>query len=106
MPESITKPSTIENFMKANTSLRIGADSIKEFHTNLDIIAVAITNESEKAAKAAGRNTIQPGDVKTAITAVTGSTSDLKHLFKQLEKLNAKSTADLSVMIQNWIDAN
>ena len=108
MPEtaSITKPNTVETFMKANTDLRIGADTLKEFQTQLDVIATAITKESEKQAKAANRTTIMPADIKAALMAVTGSTSDLKYLFGQLEKLTAKETADLSTLIQNWISSH
>ena len=64
MSESITKPNTIETFMKANTDLRISADTIKEFQTQIDVIAASITKESEKQAKAAGRSTIMPADIK------------------------------------------
>ena len=104
---SITKPNTVETFMKANTDLRISADTLKEFQTNLDALAGSITKESEKQAKAAGRKKpIMPADIKAAMTAVTGSTSDLQYLFGQLEKLSAKETADLSTLIHNWIGSH
>lgn len=108
MPEalSITKPNTVEAFMKANANLRIAADALKEFQKQLDALALAITKEAAKQAKAAGRTTIMAADVKAAMTAVTGSTSDLPYLFRQLEKLTAKETADLSTLIQNWITAH
>ena len=108
MPEtaSITKPNTVETFMKANTDLRISVDTLKEFQTQLDALATSITKESEKQAKAAGRTTIMPADIKAAMTAVTGSTSDLQYLFGQLEKLTAKETADLSTLIHNWIGSH
>jgi len=108
MPEkaSITKPNTVETFMKANTDLRISVDTLKEFQTQLDALATSITQESEKQAKASGRTTIMPADIKAAMTAVTGSTSDLQYLFGQLEKLTAKETADLSTLIHNWIGSH
>lgn len=108
MPEtvSITKPNTVEVFMKANTDLRIGADTLKEFQKQMDGLALSITKEAGKVAAAAGRTTIMAADVRAAMTAVTGSTSDLPYLFGQLEKLSAKETADLSVLIQNWIAAH
>ena len=108
MPEalSITKPNTIETFMKANTDLRIAAEALKEFQKQLDALALAITKEATKQAKAAGRTTIMAADIKAAMTAVTGSTSDLPYLFRQLEKLTAKETADLSTLIQKWISTH
>jgi histone H3/H4 len=106
MSESITKPNTIETFMKANTDLRISADTIKEFQTQIDVIATSITKESEKQAKAAGRSTIMPADIKSALSNISGSAADLPTLFKQLEKLNAKDTANISAMIQTWLNTH
>ena len=103
---SITKPSTVETFMKANTDLRIAADTLKEFQKQMDALARSITKEAANQATAAGRTTIMAADVKSAMTAVTGSTSDLPYLFRQLEKLTAKETADLSTLIQKWITAH
>ena len=97
MPDkvSITKPNTVETFMKANTDLRISADTLKEFQTRLDDLAGSITKEAEKQAKSSGRTTIMPADIKAAMTAVVGSTSDVSYLFSQLEKLSAKDTATI-----------
>ena len=103
---SITKPSTVETFMKANTDLRIAADALKEFQKQMHALALSITKEAARQATAAGRTTIMAADVKSAMTAVTGSTSDLPYLFRQLEKLTAKETADLSTLIQKWITAH
>lgn len=103
---SITKPNTVETFMKANTDLRISVDTLKEFQTQLDALATSITKEAEKQAKAAGRTTIMPADIKAAMTAVVGSTSDVSYLFSQLEKLSAKDTATMSTFIQNWIGSH
>ena len=100
---SITKPNTVEKFMKANTDLRISVNTLKEFQTQLDALATSVTKESAKQAMASGRTTIMSADIKAALTAVTGSTSDLQFLFGQLEKLGAKETADISILIQNWI---
>ena len=92
--------------MKANTDLRIAADALKEFQKQMDVLALSITKEAARQATAAGRNTIMAADIKAAMTAVTGSTSDLPYLFRQLEKLTAKETADLSTLIQKWIAAH
>ena len=55
MPEalSITKPNTVETFMKANTDLRIAADALKEFQKQLDTLALSITKEAARQATAA-----------------------------------------------------
>ena len=55
MPEalSITKPNTVETFMKTNTDLRIAADALKEFQKQLDTLALSITKEAARQATAA-----------------------------------------------------
>jgi hypothetical protein len=45
-------------------------------------------------------------DVEQAMTSVTGDTSDLPFLFKQIEKLNARDTADLAALIRAWVDSH
>ena len=40
------------------------------------------------------------------MTDVTGSTSDLAFLFKQIEALDAKETVNLSEMINKWVEAH
>jgi histone H3/H4 len=103
---SITKPNTVETFMKANSTLRIGSDTISFFLTQLDTLSEAITKAAEANAKKENRTTIMPDDIKAALTSVTGSTSDLPYLFKQLENLTAKDTATISELIQKWIDTH
>lgn len=103
---SITKQNTVESFMKANSSLRIGSDATSFFLDQLNILSEAVVKAAEANARKENRNTIMAIDVKVALTSVTGSTSDLPYLFKQLEALTAKDTAILSEMIQKWIDAH
>ena len=103
---TITKLNTVESFMKANSTLRIGTDAISILFDQLNTISEAITKAAEANAKKENRTTIMSADVKLAITSVIGSTSDLPFLFKQLENLSAKDTAILSETIQKWIDTH
>ena len=105
MPKpGITKQTTVETFMKAHSTLRVGTDAVACFLDQLNTLSAAIVKAAEANAKKEGRTTIMAPDVKAAITVVTGSTSNLPFLFKQLEVLTAKDTADLSDLIQKWID--
>ena len=92
--------------MKANSSLRVGAEAVSYFLDQLNILCEAITKAAEANAIKDNRTTIMSVDVKAAITSTTGSTSDLPYLFKQLETLTAKDTATMSELIQKWIDAH
>lgn len=102
----ITKPNTIESFIKANSALRVGVDAVSCFLELLNALSETVVKAAEANAKQAGRTTIMASDVVIAMTSATGSTSDLPFLFKQLEHLSAKDTADLSDLIQKWIDTH
>ena len=92
--------------MKAYATLRVGADAITCLIDRLNVLAAAIVKAAEANAKKENRTTIMAPDIQAAISTVTGSTSDLPFLFKQLEALTAKDTAALSDLIQKWIDAH
>jgi histone H3/H4 len=107
MPKpGITKPNTVESFIKANSALRVGVDAVSCFLELLNALSETIVKGAETNAKQEGRTTIMTADVKVAMTSATGSTSDLPFLFKQLEHLSAKDTAALSDLIQKWIDTH
>jgi len=103
---TVTKLNTVEAFMKANSTLRIGTDAVSLLFDQLNTISESITKAAEANAIKENRTTIMSADVKVAITSVIGSTSDLPFLFKQLENLSAKDTATLSETIQKWIEAH
>ena len=107
MPKpGITKPNTVESFIKANSDLRVGVDAVACFLELLNALSETVVKDAEANAKQEGRTTIMAVDVAVAMTSATGSTSDLPFLFKQLEHLSAKDTADLATLIQKWIDTH
>ncbi len=102
----ITKPNTVEAFFKANSTLRVGVDAVSCLLNQINTFSTTVVKAAEAKAKLEGRTTIMAADVNTAMTSATGSTSDLTSLFKQLEHLSAKDTADLATLIQTWIDTH
>ncbi|MDP2874867.1 MAG: hypothetical protein Q8O00_01705 [Holophaga sp.] len=86
--------------------MRVGVDAVSCFLDQLNTLSTGIVKAAEANAKQEGRTTIMAADVNTAMTSATGSTSDLAFLFKQLEHLSAKDTADLATLIQTWIDTH
>lgn len=102
----ITKKTTIETFMKAHADMRVGVDAIAEFLGRLNDLSASIVKAAAANARAEGRTTIMAPDITKAMSSVTGSTSDLPFLFKQLEALDAKDTATLAEMIQTWLNAH
>ncbi len=107
MPKpSITKANTVETFTKALADLRVGKDAVSYFLERLNILAEAVVKSAETNAKTEKRKTIMAKDIEVAMTDVTGSTSDLAFLFKQIEALDAKETVNLSEMINKWVEAH
>ena len=103
---AITKANTVETFMKAKAELRIGKDAVSCFLERLNTLAEAVVKSAEANAVKADRKTIMAKDIEAAMTDVTGSTADLAFLFKQIEALSAKDTANLSELINKWIETH
>lgn len=107
MPKpDITKPNTVESFVKANSTLRVSSDAITQFILQLNTLSETVVKAAETHAKQEDRTTIMANDVNTAMASVIGSATDLPSLFKQIERLNAKDTANLSMMIQKWLETH
>ena len=107
MPNSmITKANTVGTFIKAHAKLRVGKSAITALLNQLNTLSIEIVKEAETNAMQHDRKTIMTSDIKEAVTIVTGSTSDLPFLFKQIENLNAKDTAALSELIKNWVGSH
>lgn len=102
----ITKVNTIEQFIKSNSELRVSNETVKLFLNFLNDISLEIVKQSETSARQSNRNTIMEEDIKKSVSDVIGSTGDINFIFKQIEKLNAKDTAKLSELIQNWLKSN
>ena len=96
--------------MKAHATLRVGVDAVAALVNQLNLLSADIVKAAEANAKQQARTTILAADITAAMTTITititGSTSDLPFLFKQLEALNAKDTADLAALIQKWVDSH
>ncbi len=92
--------------MKARSDLRVGAGAVAFFFDQLNAMSEAVVKTAEATAKQDARTTIMLSDIKAAMSTITGSTSDLPFLFKQLENLTAKDTANLAELIQKWIDTH
>ena len=86
--------------------MRVGVDAVSCFLELLNALSETVVKAAETNAKQEGRTTIMASDIKTAMTSTTGSTSELPFLFKQLEALTAKDTANLADLIQKWLDTH
>ncbi|MFZ2958818.1 MAG: hypothetical protein WA705_18205 [Candidatus Ozemobacteraceae bacterium] len=92
--------------MKTQSKMRVNADVVSFFLDQLNALSEAVVKAAADTAKQDARTTIMLSDIQAAMGTITGSTSDLPFLFKQLEALTAKDTANLAELIQKWIDTH
>lgn len=107
MPKpTITKTNTVETFIKETTGMRVKKDAVDYFFDRLCILSQKVVQIAHDSAKKEDRSTIMLRDIQLGMPDFTGPSSDLALLFKQIENLPAKDTADLSELIQKWIDTH
>lgn len=107
MPKpTITKTNTVETFIKEATGMRVKKDAVDYFFDQLCILSEKVVKTAQDTANKEDRSTIMLRDMQLGMADFTGSSSDLAFLFKQLEKLSAKDTADLSQLIQKWVESH
>ncbi len=102
----IIKQNAAEAFFKARATLRVDADAVPCFLEMFNALSEAAVEGAEANAKRGGRTSIMGGDVVKAMTSAAAPTLDLPVLFKQIEHLNAKNTADMTTLIQNWFNTH
>ena len=105
---SITKPTTVELFIKARTDLRLDAGATTTFIAAIDQLAEAVVLKSATLAKAEARTTLLERDVVAGFQSVVGTpgqTVDPEALFRELDKLTTDELAKVINLIQAWLDA-
>ena len=99
---ALTRKNTLETFMKANTKKRIGKDSVIFMLAELNKLGSKIVKTSSRQAEKEQRNTILERDIKVALKSLLGGT-DIETLFKSIDNLSAKETANLTKKIKEWL---
>jgi len=104
--ESITKPSTAENFIKANTNKRLSPDAIAPFIVALDEVARLAVTKAAELADQEKRTTILDRDVTAAFQAIVQDPNQAPtpdRLFAQLDKLTTDDLAKVINLIEAWL---
>ena len=105
---SITKPTTVELFIKARTDLRLDVGATTTFITSIDQLAEAVVLKAAALAKTEARTTLLERDVVAGFQSVIGTpgqTVDPETLFRELDKLTTDELAKVINLIQAWLDA-
>jgi histone H3/H4 len=110
MADGITKPGTVENFVKALHPVRISPEAVTVYLTQLDAVASAVTNKAVALMQAAGRRTLMPEDATEAFrtTIATGENApvmDPATLFRQLDRMAPAQVFEVVRLVQEWLAA-
>ncbi|MFH1824048.1 MAG: histone-like protein [Candidatus Firestonebacteria bacterium] len=102
---SVTKPFTLNTFMKQTTKLKITADVLDDFIKALDELVIKITQTSEALAIKEDRKTIMPQDLEKALkeTLEKGPLT-VDELTKKIEPLSIIELTDLSEKIKKMAE--
>ncbi len=100
-PVSVTKPFTLETFMKQATKLKITTNVLEDFIRALDELAGKITQTSEAFAIKEQRKTIMPQDLEKALDEILKrGPLTVDELTQKIEPLSITELADLSQKIK------
>jgi histone H3/H4 len=102
---SVTKPFTLQTFMKTVTSLKISRDVLADFITALDDLVSKITKTSGKFAEQDNRKTILAPDLEKALQEIlrTGGLT-VDELLPKIEMLSIIELSRLSKEIKKMAD--
>lgn len=105
--ESITKPTTVQQFLKTRSDLRVEASAVDHFLATIDELAGRVADKATELAKAEKRTTMLERDVVDGFTAVVGTPGqvDPEAVFRQLDALDTDSLARVINLIQEWLEA-
>lgn len=98
---SVTKPFTLETFMKQATKLKITTNVIEDFIQALDELAAKITKTSETFAIKEQRKTIMPQDLEKALDEILKrGPLTVDELTQKIQPLSIIELTDLSKRIK------
>ena len=105
MAKNVTKPYTLEQFMKEITTLRISDDVLGDFIRTLDELTTRITKASEKLAKKEERKTIMPADLEKALDEILRrGPLTVDELLQKIEPLSIIELSQLAKKIKQKAD--
>lgn len=104
---TLTRPSTVEAFLKETTSLRVGPKPVEVFLTQIETLARAVALKASELAHADGnRPTLLERDILEAFLAVAGvgaQPGDPAGIFAQMDRLTTDQLALLINKIRDWL---
>ncbi|MEW5749039.1 MAG: hypothetical protein AB1793_09715 [Candidatus Thermoplasmatota archaeon] len=110
MPDGITKPGTVENFVKALHPVRISPEAVAVYLEELDRIAGAVTEKAVSLMQVAGRKTLTGEDAREAFRTMTATGDEAplmepEAIFRQLDRMPPPQVFEVVRLIQEWLAA-
>ena len=96
---SVTRPYTVEQYMKTHTNLKISDNVLEDLIRTLDMLVKKITKLSEKHAKKEKRKTIMPMDLEKSTDEILRK--GLLTVDELLQKIEPLSIIELSRLAKN-----
>ena len=105
MAKNVTKPYTLEQFMKKITTLRISDDVLEDFIRTLDELVTKVTEVSAKLARKEKRKTIMPNHLDKALDEILHRGSlTVDELLEKIEPLTIIQLSQLAKKIKQKAD--
>lgn len=106
--ESITKPTTAQQFLKAHAALRVEVAAVDRFVVSIDELAGQVADKAAALAKAENRTTLLERDIiegfKSAV-GTPGQAPDPEAVFRLLDQLDTDQLARVINLIGEWLAA-
>ena len=108
MADGITKPGTVENFVKALHPARISPEAIAVYMEELDKLTRAVTDKAFALMQAGGRKTLTREDAQEAFrtTTATGDEAPVMQpaaVFHQIDRMPPTQVFEVVRLIQEWL---
>ena len=106
--ESITKPTTVQQFLKTRSGLRVEVVASDRFLATIDELAGAVADKAAAMAKAEKRTTMLERDIIEGFRSVVGTPGqvlDPQAVFRQLDQLDTDQLARVINLISEWLAA-
>ena len=104
MSDAITKPTTVEAYIKDRGGKRVNPDAKTAFVTQLDVIADRVARAALAAMESAGEKTLLTEHVTAGFrTLQSGGPTNPQALFAAMERLSNDDLAEFLRLIQEWV---
>lgn len=110
MPAEITRPGTVEAFVKASHDIRVSPEALDTFVLELGKVAQLATDRAVRLAEQESRRTLSKDDVLEGFRTAVPIGDDAPPpepaaIFRQLDRMPPQQVFEVVRLIQEWLAA-